>query len=227
MRCSQRKIACSYPSRPARSEAASIDPSPATPAALVSDFVLDGVEADETPIDFVVPSCSSEPVDDLWNSRQFPCLRQLELPWTPAEAPGQSIEAADAISLGLAVDERYILGDGNVDSNFFFDITGSMSTGKDIAERPSLAVHAAPTRLNLAGLHAALETNFSYAMDRIRAAPSTMLQENQTPWSHPLLYRDNMPREMQGMDHQSLRLLLRNTRFGRDTVYCPHNYIAN
>ncbi|KAI7784884.1 hypothetical protein LA080_008915 [Diaporthe eres] len=179
----QRRIACYYPSRPARTEAAPTDPSHGPLAAPGSDFHLDGADVDGTLMDFLVPSCHTKPVNHLWT--------------IPAEIPDQSTQVADAPSLGLAVDGRDILGDGNVDAELFFDFADSTPTGKDIAVRPPLGFSAAPRRLDLAGLHAALETNFSYAMDKIREAPSTMLLENQTPWCHPLLYRENMPRVMQ------------------------------
>lgn len=88
----------------------------------------------------------------------------------------------------------------------FFDFTDGTLLGKDLAVRPPQEVPAALGRLDLAGLHAALETNFSYAVERIKTAPSSMLLNNQTPWCHPLLYRDNMPREMQGKNQQCSRL---------------------
>lgn len=201
MRCSQRRIACYYPSRPPRSEATPTDPSPVPLAAPGSDFHLDDVDVDETLMDFLVPSCHTETANHPWTSRKSPCMHHLIPPWTPAEVPDQSTQCADAPSLGLAVDARDILGDGNVDAELFFHFADSTPAGKDIAVRPPLGFPAAPRRLDLAGLHSALETNFSYAMARIRAAPSTMLLENQTPWCHPLLYRENMPRVMQGKNH--------------------------
>lgn len=201
-RCSQRKIRCLYPARPGLFESSPTDPSPARSTVPGSDLLLDTAGVDETIIDLLVPSCHAETVIHPWTSRKSPCLHHPELPWTPAAALDEPPEAAGAPSLGLAVDDRDIFEDGNMDAELFFDFTDSAPTGKEIAPRPPAAVPAAPGRLDLAGLHAALESNFSYAMDRIRAAPSTMLLENQTPWCHPLLYRENMPREMQGKDRQ-------------------------
>jgi hypothetical protein len=37
-----------------------------------------------------------------------------------------------------------------------------------------------------------------YAIDLIKQAPSAMVQENQTPWSHQRLYDDAMPRVLSG-----------------------------
>lgn len=197
-RCSQRSIACCYPSRPARSEAAPTDPSPVTLAAPGSDFIPDDASLNQTLMDVLVPPFHVEPANHPWSSRKSPCLHQLELPWTPAEDLDVSIEATSATNLGLAVDEHGILGDENFDTELFFNFTDSTPTGKEIAARPSLEGPYAPRRVDLAGLHAALETNFSYAMDRIKAAPSNMLLENQTPWCHPLLFKETMPRVMQG-----------------------------
>jgi hypothetical protein len=200
-RCSQRKIACCYPSRPVRSGAAPTSPAPATLTALGPEFLPDDSVVDDTVIDFLAPGHNAEPIDHPWTSRKSPCLHHPVLPWAPAEALDPSTEAADAASLGLALDDRDILGHGNMGPDLFFDFTDSTLLGKDVAVRPPPGVPATSRRLDLAGLHAALETNFSYAVDRIRAAPSTMLVKSQTPWCHSLLYRDNMPREIQGKDH--------------------------
>lgn len=198
MRCSQRSITCYYPSRPARSEAAPTDSSPVILTAPGSDFIPDDAGVNEILMDLLGPSCNSEPVNNPWSTRKSPCLQHPELPWAPAVAHEQSTEASGATNLGLAVEEREIVVDGNVDADLFFDFTDSISTGKEIAARPPLGVPSCPRRPDLATLHAALETNFSYAMDRIKAAPSNMLLENQTPWCHPLLFKKTMPRVMQG-----------------------------
>lgn len=163
-----------------------------------SDFIPDDASLNQTLMDVLVPPFHVESVNNPWSSRKSPCLHQLELPCTPAEDLDVSTEATSATNLGLAVDEHGILGDENFDTELFFTFTNSTPTSKEIAARPSLEGPYAPRRVDLAGLHSALETNFSYAMDRIKAAPSNMLLENETPWCHPLLYRDAMPRVMQG-----------------------------
>jgi hypothetical protein len=43
-----------------------------------------------------------------------------------------------------------------------------------------------------------IETRLKYAIEEIRRTPQTMVFENQTPWCHPQLYMDAMPRSMQG-----------------------------
>jgi hypothetical protein len=43
-----------------------------------------------------------------------------------------------------------------------------------------------------------IETRLKYAIEEIRRTPKTMVFENQTPWCHPQLYMNAMPRSMQG-----------------------------
>jgi hypothetical protein len=71
------------------------------------------------------------------------------------------------------------------------------STTMDLAARAPLEF-SAPRRLNVTALTNEIESKLLYAIDRIKAAPRTMLLENETPWCHPLLYREQMPRVMQG-----------------------------
>ncbi|CAK7234076.1 hypothetical protein SEUCBS140593_008816 [Sporothrix eucalyptigena] len=42
-----------------------------------------------------------------------------------------------------------------------------------------------------------IATHLRHAMDIIRDAPRLLVLENRLPWSHPLLYRDHMPRSME------------------------------
>lgn len=57
---------------------------------------------------------------------------------------------------------------------------------------------ASPQEFNAQTISKTLEYRFSYAVEKIQYAPRQMLLELQTPWSHPLLYKDEMPRVMQG-----------------------------
>lgn len=43
-----------------------------------------------------------------------------------------------------------------------------------------------------------MNNNLAYAIEMIKSAPSIMLLELQTPWSHKSLYKDELPRVMQG-----------------------------
>lgn len=53
-----------------------------------------------------------------------------------------------------------------------------------------------------------ISTRFQYALDEIIKAPKTMVFETQTPWCHPQLYKDHMPRSMQGRSGSSSRLIM-------------------
>lgn len=85
------------------------------------------------------------------------------------------------------------------DMEYLFDFAeaGPSSTTLDLVARAPLEV-SAPRRLDVAALTNKLESKLSYAIDRIKDAPITMLLESETPWCHALLYRDQMPRAMQG-----------------------------
>lgn len=43
-----------------------------------------------------------------------------------------------------------------------------------------------------------LANNLQFAIDLLEQSPRTMVLENQTPWCHPKLYQNYMPRTMQG-----------------------------
>ncbi|KXJ90525.1 hypothetical protein Micbo1qcDRAFT_226501 [Microdochium bolleyi] len=45
-------------------------------------------------------------------------------------------------------------------------------------------------------LHSVLDPRLHYAMAQLRGAPSHFALSCQTPWSHPLLYRDKLPRSI-------------------------------
>lgn len=74
---------------------------------------------------------------------------------------------------------------------------GAESQGYDVVHQPSML--AAPTTK---GLHDRLTEvvarRLQFSLDQIQKAPRTMVMETRTPWSHPLVYADGMPRSMQG-----------------------------
>lgn len=71
------------------------------------------------------------------------------------------------------------------------------SQGDDVVHQPCML--AAPATK---GLHDRLTEvvagRLQFSLDQIQKAPRTMVMETQTPWSHPLVYADSMPRSMQG-----------------------------
>jgi hypothetical protein len=50
-----------------------------------------------------------------------------------------------------------------------------------------------------ASLSFTIAHRLQYSIDVVTDAPRKMVMELQTPWCHPELYRDNMPKSMQGM----------------------------
>lgn len=74
---------------------------------------------------------------------------------------------------------------------------GPESHDYDVVQQPSMLTAPATK-----GLHDRLTEvvarRLQFSLDQIQKAPRTMVMEMQTPWSHPLLYADSMPRSMQG-----------------------------
>ena len=66
----------------------------------------------------------------------------------------------------------------------------------------------APSTKDFAHVPRHILDRLQWAVDEIKRAPEKMVLENQTPWSHPLLYKDGMPRSMQGKSLSSLKTQL-------------------
>lgn len=45
-------------------------------------------------------------------------------------------------------------------------------------------------------LQSVIESRLAYTLEQLKTAPMLMVSENGTPWSHPLLYKDQMPASM-------------------------------
>lgn len=67
----------------------------------------------------------------------------------------------------------------------------------------------------------ALSSRLQYTIDLVKGAPKRMVDELETPWCHPLLYRDETPRSMQGKLFTALMLILPALSFRRGNVDCP------
>lgn len=66
----------------------------------------------------------------------------------------------------------------------------------------------APMAKDLTFISTMLQQRLEYAIGVFRTAPRTMVHDMETPWSHPMLYRNGMPKCMQGKyNHPSLYLL--------------------
>ena len=58
---------------------------------------------------------------------------------------------------------------------------------------------AMPNSKPLRPLSEIIASKLQFAVDVLKKAPSMMVLETQLPWCHPRLYKDYMPRAMQGM----------------------------
>lgn len=56
----------------------------------------------------------------------------------------------------------------------------------------------APSIKDFAHVPEHILNRLQWTVDEIKRAPEKMVLENQTPWSHPLLYKDGMPRSIRG-----------------------------
>lgn len=65
----------------------------------------------------------------------------------------------------------------------------------ELIHQPSML--AAPTTRNLR-LDDIVARRLQFAIDEMKRAPVLMITETQTPWCHPLLYKDGMPKSVQG-----------------------------
>jgi hypothetical protein len=69
--------------------------------------------------------------------------------------------------------------------------------GGDIILRASHSMTAPRTRPPMP-LSVIIASRLQFAIDVLKDVPKIMVLENQTPWCHKHLYRDNMPRFMKG-----------------------------
>ncbi|KAG8671407.1 hypothetical protein FPOAC1_004654 [Fusarium poae] len=65
----------------------------------------------------------------------------------------------------------------------------------------------APSTKDFSHVPERILNRLQWAVDEIKRAPEKMVLENQTPWSHPLLYKDGMPRSLQGNRSELLYML--------------------
>lgn len=90
----------------------------------------------------------------------------------------------------------------------------------------------APCAKDLEYVSTMIRERLEFSVDLIRKAPWTMVNELETPWSHPMLYKnDNIPKSMQGMALLSvfLNLLLeanlQSDALGACALYTAKNKI--
>ncbi|KAH6888000.1 hypothetical protein B0T10DRAFT_489281 [Thelonectria olida] len=167
LRCSQRRIACSYPSRPARAQLP-ISSQPATMPGLLID--------DET------------------------CL-------TPST--GGQIEGScdDFNSVTATIDTGFV----DLPS---FELSLS-DEALDLIEQSSTVAPLSTKELD--SIPDVIANRLQWSIDQIRKAPSTMVSETQTPWCHPLVYKDAMPRSIQDA-HACCALYLAKNRVNAPVI---------
>lgn len=90
----------------------------------------------------------------------------------------------------------------DIDTNFnelaSFDVPLDEAT-LDLIQ-PSLEL-SPPSTKEFGAIPEAVTNRLKWSITEIQKAPSTMVLENQTPWCHALLYKNEMPRSMQGKLH--------------------------
>lgn len=73
----------------------------------------------------------------------------------------------------------------------------SFDAPSQLIPTPSLTISAPLAAANWNFVSRIVSSHLGHAMDIIRDAPRLFVVENRLPWSHPLLYRDRMPRAME------------------------------
>ncbi|RGP70163.1 c6 finger domain-containing [Fusarium longipes] len=76
----------------------------------------------------------------------------------------------------------------------------------------------APSTKDFSHVPERILNRLQWAVDEIKRAPEKMVLENQTPWSHPLLYRDGMPRSLQDA-HSSCALYMAKNRVNSPVIF--------
>jgi hypothetical protein len=72
-------------------------------------------------------------------------------------------------------------------------------SGREVSEVPS-RIGRYPSAKSISNLLASelFESRVGYSMEQWKLTPRMMVEKNCTPWSHPNLYEELMPRSMQG-----------------------------
>jgi hypothetical protein len=116
----------------------------------------------------------------------------LELPFDleiPDVATAPSLEFLDP-----TLDPMGHMSNSQHDNNMLRDVAG-----REVSEVPS-RIERYPSAKSISNLLASelFESRVGYSMEQWKLAPRMMVEKNCTPWSHPNLYEELMPRSMQG-----------------------------
>lgn len=107
---------------------------------------------------------------------------------TLCESPSQFLAPDD---LGL-LDDSFLQ---DVSCEGFPALSGHIEMGD--VDRP-FSVNAILVDQRPFDLPTLLGSRLNYGISELKMAPSKMVLANETPWSHPLLYKDKMPASMHG-----------------------------
>jgi hypothetical protein len=87
----------------------------------------------------------------------------------------------------------------------------------DVAPLSTLSPNC-PPRFSASTLKSFQTSRLAYPIQVTKSAPALFVTENQTPWSHPLLWEDEMPKCLQGKLALSLLLVLSHALGGTSAV---------
>lgn len=135
---------------------------------------------------------------------------QHAAPFLSKDEHGEQRESADATTgddLWLTLDEPTNSPSFSwMDAHVPTEMTGGLSLDSEWASIPNLrpaeeicygsVIHTG--YYDIEWISSRMNSNLAYANEKIKSAPSTMLLELQTPWSHKSLYKNELPRVMQG-----------------------------
>ncbi len=124
--------------------------------------------------------------DDFTSAVASPAWDQL-LCLVPSQSPTRRLSAQPSARLDFL--------DYAIEGPEFLGARSTVPGPEDLILEPATSV--SPRMASLAITRNLVATRLQYGVDKLKAAPEQMVLENQTPWSHPALYRDTMPRSMQ------------------------------
>ncbi|CAM1501812.1 Fc.00g037960.m01.CDS01 [Cosmosporella sp. VM-42] len=170
--------------------------------------------------DFAVPAClrcSQRRIACQYPNRP-PREQSCSTPQTPDLMQGMlTADALTPATLGGGADDFNTVV-ASIDSDFndltSFELPLDDAT-LDLIHQPSMLAPPASKGFELSQ---AITLRLQWAIDEMRRAPTTMVLEMQTPWSHSCLYKDEMPRSMQDA-HAACALYLAKNRVNAPVIF--------
>ena len=142
------------------------------------------------------PSCMYPGQQPSANPPVLGAINSLDTSLSAAPAVSMTVEnsvfQAPNITDILQPSESYWDSLQHLHSNISINHSGHFSQSSNL----ELAM---PNTKPLRPLSEIIASKLQFAVDVLKKAPSMMVLETQLPWCHPRLYKDYMPRAMQGM----------------------------